>query len=334
MEAGNNGWGPNHDALNGGLNNNWPLGNTPWSIGYYQRQDIPTHFALAEGWTVGDMYQESVIASTNPNRVTWVSGTVQGIADGQQSLTIDNNETPGCESPGLDCYPLEWMTTPEYYEAAGVTWQIYQGMNTDVTTFGAVPNSDLDTDNFDDNPLAWFKNYQTASNKSALGTKGMSYLGLDKFYADAKAGTLPQVSFIIGPAELSEHPPYQPKDGAWLQQQVVNAVTTGKNYESTALIVSWDETGGWADHVVPRTSPKGTAEEWVNDPFENYGDVPIGPGFRLPFYIVSPWTRGGHVYTENADHNSQIMFVGMSWRPLRDRLILIRHREMACGQRV
>jgi phospholipase C len=68
----------------------------------------------------------------------------------------------------------------------------------------------------------------------------MAYVGLDKFYADAAAGTLPQVSYIIGPAELSEHPPYQPRDGAWLQRKVVEAVVNGKNYKNTALIISYD----------------------------------------------------------------------------------------------
>lgn len=68
----------------------------------------------------------------------------------------------------------------------------------------------------------------------------MAYVGLDKFYADAAAGTLPRVSYIIGPAELSEHPPYQPRDGAWLQRKVVEAVVNGKNYKNTALIISYD----------------------------------------------------------------------------------------------
>jgi len=63
----------------------------------------------------------------------------------------------------------------------------------------------------------------------------MSYIGLDAFYEQAANGTLPMISYIVGPTELSEHPPYSPHDGAWLQQQVVNAVTKGKNWNSTAL---------------------------------------------------------------------------------------------------
>jgi len=77
MSAGSNGWDANHAALGQDTNVNWPGGNTPWSWGHYTRKELPNHFAIAEGWTVGDMYQESVIASTNPNRVSWVSGTIQ-----------------------------------------------------------------------------------------------------------------------------------------------------------------------------------------------------------------------------------------------------------------
>ena len=95
----------------------------------------------------------------------------------------------------------------------------------------------------------------------------MTYLGLESFYKAAAAGTLPQVSYIIGPAELSEHPPYRPEDGAWLQQRVVDAVTQSPAYKNTVLIISYDETGGWGDAVVPFTSPKDTKGEWIQDPY-------------------------------------------------------------------
>jgi phospholipase C len=95
MTAGDNGWNDNHAALNGDLNNKWALNNTPWSWGYYKRSDLPVHFGIAEGWTVGDMYQESVISSTNPNRVTWASGSINAPGSPQSpnegGMYIDNN---------------------------------------------------------------------------------------------------------------------------------------------------------------------------------------------------------------------------------------------------
>lgn len=59
-------------------------------------------------------------------------------------MYVDNNETPGCEGTNLNCYPLKWTTTPEIYEEAGVSWQVYQ-----------------DTDNFDVRWLLAFSTYTT-----------------------------------------------------------------------------------------------------------------------------------------------------------------------------
>lgn len=57
MGAGSNSWQAMHETLNRGLTNEWVVKNTPWSWGHFNRQDIPTHFDIAEGWTVADMYQ-------------------------------------------------------------------------------------------------------------------------------------------------------------------------------------------------------------------------------------------------------------------------------------
>lgn len=116
-----------------------------------------------------------------------------------------------------------WKTFPEYLEEAGISWQVFQ-----------------DFDNFEDNMLAYFEQYQKAPNSSALHIKGNSYPGLDAFYANASAGTLPQVSWIIGPQEQAEHPPNMPKDGAWLHQQVVEAITSSPAYNETVLVISYD----------------------------------------------------------------------------------------------
>ncbi|WEW57590.1 phospholipase C [Emydomyces testavorans] len=288
MAAGSNGYRENQAALNYGLNNQWARNNTPWSWGYMKRDDIPVQFAIAEGWTVGDMYQQSQITSTNPNRVMLVSGSINAPGSPQKpdqgGVYLDNNETPGCEKPNVNCYPLKWKTVFELYEDAGVSWQVYQ-----------------DTDNFDDNPLAWFQQYQNARPGSPLADKGMSFPGLQKFYQDAADGKLPQISFIVGPKELSEHPPFSPKDGAWLQEQVVQAVTKSPKYGQ--------KSGGFGDHVPPYRSLTGTPGEWVDDYMGLFGQIFTGPGMRVPFYIISPWTRGGRVFTEHADHTSQILFL-------------------------
>lgn len=178
------------------------------------------------------------------------------------------------------------------FEKANVSWTVFQ-----------------DEDNFDDNPYAWFGQFQDAPEDSPLHKKGMVGLSMDTFFEQAANGTLPELSYIIGPRVLSEHTPYMPKDGGWLQREIADAVIKSPKYNKTALIYSYDETGGWADHVDPFRSPKGTPGEWIEDPYGQVGYTFTGPGYRVPFYIISPWTRNGGVYTEHCDHNSQILFL-------------------------
>lgn len=121
-----------------------------------------------------DLSQESVIAATNPNRVTWASGSINVPGSPQNKSEggfpyIDNNETPGCESGGFNCYPLSWKTAAEFYQDSGVSWSIFQ-----------------DADNFDDNPLAWFAQFQDALPGSQLSNKGFVGSSLDDFYAVSK----------------------------------------------------------------------------------------------------------------------------------------------------
>lgn len=273
--GGSNGWNANHKALNNGKNNNWPDGNSPNSMGYLNRSQIPFLYNLADEFTIADMYFQSVTGPTNPNRVVWMSGTNQGPPN--QYVLEDNTES----------IPLEWTTYPQMLTLSNTTWQLYQ-----------------DKDNFDDNPLAWFKYWKNLPDGTEK-TKGVGFLGLQAFYDAAANGTLPEFSIIVGPTELSEHPNNTPLAGSWLQQQVVNAVMNGKSWKDTALFINYDESGGFYDHVVP---PQAPSNEWVTDKFVG-GKTPIGFGPRVPMLIVSPWTRGGNVFSEVSDHTSTLKFM-------------------------
>ncbi|KAM3459564.1 hypothetical protein MY5147_009877 [Beauveria neobassiana] len=298
MTGGSNGWDAMHGAWNNGRGDGWVTSDTDYNMGYYKREDVPTHFDIAEGWTVMDNSHQSILGVTDPNRITWMSGTVNTKGsptnpDGSGGNILSNRASPGCDSPGNNCFPFTWKTMPEYLEEAGISWRVWQ-----------------DFDNFEDNMLAYFKQYQNTPQGGALREKGISFPGLDAFYDACAKGTLPQVSWIIGPSEQSEHPPNMPIDGAWLQRNVVQAVINSPLYSSSALVVSYDEQGGWADHVIPPVAPRDAAGEWITDPFDaGRGVVPIGPGPRIPRYIVSPWTRGGNVFAETGDHTSDLMFI-------------------------
>lgn len=267
MGGGSNGWDAMHGAWNNGRGDGWAIWDSDRSLGYYQRDDVPTHWDIAEGWTIMDNSHQSILGVTDPNRITWMSGTVNtkgspSNPDGSGGNILSNRASPGCDSPGNNCFPFLWKTVPEYLEEAGISWRVWQ-----------------DFDNFEDNMLAYFKQYQDSPEGEILRDNGISFPGLQAFYDACANGTLPQVSWIVGPQEQSEHAPNMPIDGAWLHKNVIDAVTNSPIYKDTALIVSYDEQGGWADHVIPPVAPEDAAGEWIVDPFnaEN-GKKPIGPG--------------------------------------------------------
>ena len=100
MAAGDNGWGAMHSAYNSGLGNNWVRADGAWSLGYFKREDVPTQWDIAEGWTLADMATQSVLAATDPNRIMWMSGSINihgspSNPDGSGGIIIDNSATPG-----------------------------------------------------------------------------------------------------------------------------------------------------------------------------------------------------------------------------------------------
>ena len=86
-----------------------------------------------------------------------------------------------------------------------------------------------------------------------------------------------------------------------------------KVWAKTVLFVTWDENGGFFDHVVPPGPPPGTPDEFVTtDPLppEAAGiNGPIGLGFRVPMLVISPFSRGGHINSDTFDHTSLLRFL-------------------------
>jgi phospholipase C len=84
-------------------------------------------------------------------------------------------------------------------------------------------------------------------------------------------------------------------------------------WEKTAIFITWDENGGFFDHVAPPTAPLGTPDEYLTAPdvTGSSGGVtgPIGLGFRVPMLVVSPWSNGGLVSSEVYDHTSTLRFL-------------------------
>ncbi|MGH7784020.1 MAG: alkaline phosphatase family protein, partial [Candidatus Binatia bacterium] len=124
-----------------------------------------------------------------------------------------------------------------------------------------------------------------------------------RFEYDAANDKLPAVSWIICTSYQSEHPDYLPAAGAAFVASKIEAIASNpKVWEKTAFILNYDENDGQFDHVPPPVPPAGTPGEFIKG-------LPIGAGFRVPCIIVSPWTVGGWVCSENFDHTSALQFL-------------------------
>jgi len=337
------GWDHTHLCWNFGQYDSWPATNGAMVMSYQTRKDIPYHYALADAFTVGDAYHSSIMGPTNPNRMYLWSGCVGNVnylgtggTDGQGAGPATANGL----SPN-NAYWV-WKTFPEVLEKAGVSWKIYQDLvgSTFAPDFGdgGPDSSNSFVGNYTDNPVLYFNQYATAATDSPLfqkactGTQVSNQLPaanasaeawmawtehlFDDFRNDVQRGTLPQVSWIVGPAGYTEHPNYPTDYGAWYISQVFDILVSNPEvFSKTVFIVDFDEADGSFDHILPPTVPYASAYGASTVSIENEivttstPNAPIGLNCRVPLLVISPWSKGGYVNSQVFDHTSVIRFI-------------------------
>jgi phospholipase C len=341
-------WTPQHAAWNQGRMDGWVAsrvgadgpGIGPYTMAYYEEQDIPFHYALANAFTICDNYHCSVMGPTHPNRLMWMTGTID--PDGNNNGPIIDDVV----SPTMTPQPT-WTTMAEFLQNAGITWKVYQQLerassaqpttpatlasnlnNAGHNMFLAYPN----IQNADQTEIgglyqraAWgstlFGGDPSQENQVMAGTSGMTNQLTGEptdftmnFEEDCANGTLPQVSWIIHPQAYTEHPNEMPAAGAASIASKLAAIAANQElWESTVFILNYDENDGFFDHVPPITPPVGTPDEFISihaaagtEP--GLGE-PVGSGFRVPCIVVSPWTVGGNVASEPFDATSTLRFI-------------------------
>jgi phospholipase C len=308
-------WHNQHAAWNHGAMDGWLLthiasdgeANGSLTMGYYSDEDIPFHWALAQSFRLLDNYYCSAMGPTDTNRLFWQHGgnDPQGKAGG-----------PVLESDGV--MDLSYESGPETLFSAGITskwygrsgWQIgtvtryfrkfrAAGLVPAALFNSSVPNGTL----FGDGTPGGIgdpANPTPASNRDLA------------FEEDCANGVLPDVSFIGSKAD--EHPPHVPAAGAQFLASKLDALAANEDlWNTTVLVISYDENDGFFDHVVPPTpDPKEFPEEFVHltSPAGTPGGgLPLGAGFRVPAFIISPWTAGGRIFSEVSDHTSCLQLI-------------------------
>lgn len=278
-------WRVLHESWNGGRQDGFVTAHTrsdgasgPLTMGYYTRDDIPFHYALADAFTICDGYHASVLGPTNPNRYYWMTASID--PEGK-------NGGPATDNHGRR---YTWETYPQRLERAGISWRIYRPEITAEYPVG------LDV-------IMNFAAFQDAAKTSSLYENAGKQRSVETMLQDMRTGNLPQVTWIVPPYEVCEHPTMMPAAGENYVRRILAALWSNpKTWSRTAFIIVYDENDGLFDHVVPPTPPPGTPGEIVNG-------APIGLGFRVPCIVASPFTRGGFVCGNTFDHTSTLRLI-------------------------
>lgn len=230
------------------------------TLSYYDWHEIPNYWEYARQYTLCDNFFSSLMGPSEPNHLYTVAA---------QSGGMVNNPPPGLATePGVYTFP----TMAELLENAHVSWRYYdQKTNPHQHSLW--------------NPLPGFVAFQ---NSPEL----MQHLvPLGDFYRDLANHSLPAVSWIVPTAEDSEHPPADAYQGMWHVTQLVNALMQSPDWKDSVIILTWDDYGGFYDHVPPPN-------------VDRYG---YGP--RVPALIISPYAKAGVICHTYFDFTSPLRLI-------------------------
>jgi phospholipase C len=254
------------------------LGPDPAVMGYYDERDLPFYRNVADRYVLFDRFFQSAAAGTLPNHMFWLTGTV-GIPN--------RGDIP---AQGFGDLP----TIFDRLEARGISWKFYiedYDPRINFRTAKASPQPRWA-------PLLGYARYIDDPKLNR------HIVDLDEYYVDLQRGTLPAVAYIAPHGE-SEHPPQRLLGGQRFTGSLINALMQSPRWKDSAFMWSYDDWGGWYDHVPPPQVDR------------------FGFGFRVPALLVSAYAKRGHVDSTTLDFTSMLKFIEYNWgvRPLaiRDR---------------
>jgi phospholipase C len=277
-------WGASHIAYDNGAMDGFVRASNSKSkggvvMGFWTQDDLPFTNGLASSFPLADRWFCSVLGQTDPNRRYLIAATSGGMtndinAPGQFALLAQT--VNGTIFQRLTSFGIDWANYATQFPL-GATPELFPVV---------------------DNPLESGSHLRT----------------FDQFFTDAAAGTLPSFSFLDeNYGTQSQENPQNLVVGEAMLARVVQALGNGPGWANSLLVLTYDEHGGYYDHVPPPVAlapdslaPVVAPGESTYDGFERYG-------FRVPGLIVSPYSKRQHVSHTVFDHTSMLALVERKW---------------------
>jgi phospholipase C len=248
------------------------IGSGAQAMGHYDATDIPFYWNVADRYVLFDHFFSSDRGGSFLNHVYWVAAS------------------SGHAGQSVPLHGLHVPTIFDRLQAAGVSWKFYVQNYDPSINYRTLPKLHdanrasqavwsplLDIPRFLDDPVL-----------------SSHIVGLNQYYDDLRHGTLPEVAYLA-PSGASEHPPGSLVTGQRFVRGLVNALMMSSAWDSSAFLETYDDWGGWYDHVLP---PRRDAH---------------GDGFRVPAMLISPYAREHLIDHTSLDFTSIIKFVEDNW---------------------
>jgi phospholipase C len=256
-------------AIDGGKMDGFLL----WEKVQYTQQDIPNYWAYAQQFGLSDNFYTDVPTNSTPNHLAWLSAQSAGLFDGSHSSGCTSNpnallyskDSNGNYFWNYPCYNVP--TLPEALTANSISWKYY-----------------VSSPNWDG------PRYFTALDGSPNDIQNAA-----QFAADVKAGNMADVSFVTPIPAQSDHPPAFLEAGQDFVTTAVNAVMNSQYWNSTAIFVTWDDFGGFYDHVAPPQPDS------------------LGLGPRVPLIVISPYAKQNYISHAQGEFASFDKFIEENW---------------------
>jgi phospholipase C len=263
------------------------------------REDLPNYWRWAEEFVLSDNFFASAQGPSFPNHLYTIAaqsgGTHFNPNQDQARVTIFTQETGLAKSWGCDTLEetyvevvdsegqiervppcFDFKTEADLLDGRGIPWSYYAAWNDQrgyvFSAFSAIERVRM-------NPEVWERHI----------------FPVDNFVADVEDGRLAPVTWITPRYELSEHPEWSFCHGENWTTEIVNAVMESEFWKDTAIFLTWDDYGGFYDHVPPPQVDR------------------FGFGFRVPLLTISPYAKRGYIDSQVGEFSSVLRFIEDNW---------------------
>ncbi len=257
------------------------------AMGYHDAGEIPNYWSYAENYVLQDHMYEPNASWSLPEHLFQVSEWSAFCTDPLNPYSCTNALQNPNSSDGQDHYAWTDMTWLLHQQNVSWGYYVFQGTEPDCEDDSAMTCAPVQQGPKTPgiwNPLPSFTDVAQDNQLSDIQS-------LSSFFAAARAGTLPAVSWIDPNGKVSEHPTALVSAGQTYVTGLVNAIMDSPDWDSTAIFLSWDDWGGFYDNVVPPIAD-------VN-----------GYGLRVPGIVISPYARAGVIDSQTLSHDAYNKFI-------------------------